>query len=101
MAVIAIAGDHLVALLDRHLHPDDHRFLADIEMAESADETHAVELAGFLLEAADQQHLAKGHEFLFLAEFRRRFGCLGSFLTRVFGMRRGVGAILFGFWGRH
>src|SRR5262245_28143881 len=36
MAVIAIAGNHLVAGLDRHLHPDDNRLLTDIEMAKSA-----------------------------------------------------------------
>ncbi len=51
MAVIAIAGDDLVALFERHLHPDDHRLLSYVEMAESADETHAVELAGLFLEA--------------------------------------------------
>ena len=38
MAVIAIGGDDLVAVGDRHLHADDHRFLADIEMAEAADQ---------------------------------------------------------------
>ena len=41
----------------RRLHADDDGFLADIEMAEAADQTHAVELAGLLLEAADQQHV--------------------------------------------
>ena len=40
------------------MHADDHRFLADIEMAEAADEAHAVHLARLLLEAADQQHVA-------------------------------------------
>ena len=43
---------------ERGLHADDDRFLADIEVAEAADQAHAVELAGLLLEAADQQHLA-------------------------------------------
>ena len=32
--------------LDRKLHADDDRFLADIQMAEAADQPHAVELAG-------------------------------------------------------
>jgi hypothetical protein len=32
--------------------PDDDRFLADIEVTEAADEAHAVELAGLLLETA-------------------------------------------------
>ena len=40
------------------LHADHDRFLADIEMAEAADQPHAVELARLLLEAADQQHVA-------------------------------------------
>ena len=44
--------------LDGRLHADHDRFLADIEMAEAADQAHAVELAGPLLEAADQQHVA-------------------------------------------
>ena len=46
--------------LSGHLHADDHGFLADIEVAEAADEPHAVELAGFFLEAADQQHVLVG-----------------------------------------
>src|SRR5688500_19948306 len=37
---------------------DDHRLLADVEMTEAADEAHAVHLAGLLLEAPDQQHVA-------------------------------------------
>ena len=64
MAMVAIAGDHLVAVLDRHLHADDHGFLADIEVAEAADQPHAVHLAGALLEAADDEHLREGVEFL-------------------------------------
>ena len=58
MAVIAIGGDDRVALLERRLHADDHRFLADIEVAEAADQPHAVHLAGALLEAPNQQHVA-------------------------------------------
>jgi hypothetical protein len=38
VAVVAIAGDDLVALLDRHLHADDDRLLADVEVAEAADQ---------------------------------------------------------------
>ena len=64
VAVVAVGGDHLVAFVQRHLHADDDRFLADIEMAEAADEAHAVELAGLLLEAADQQHVAIGGKLL-------------------------------------
>ena len=78
MAVIAIAGDDLVAGLDRHLHADHHRLLADIEVAEAADEPHAVKLAGLLLEAADQQHVAVGRELLLLVEFRHRAAASGA-----------------------
>ena len=59
VAVVAVAGDDLIALLERHLHADDDGFLADIEMAEAADQPHAVELAGLFLEAPDQQHVAQ------------------------------------------
>ena len=64
VAVVAISGDHLVARLKRHLHADDDRFLADVEMAEAADMAHAVELAGLFLEAADEQHAPIGLELL-------------------------------------
>src|SRR5690606_3095061 len=58
VTVVAIAGDDGVVVSDRRLHPDHHGFLADIEMAEPADQPHAVELARLLLEAADEQHVA-------------------------------------------
>ena len=58
MAVIAVGGDDRVALLERRLDADDDGFLADIEVAETADQPHAVELARLLLEAADQEHVA-------------------------------------------
>ena len=70
MAVIAIAGDHLIAVAGGHLHADDDRFLADIEMAEAADEAHAVQLAGLFLEAADEQHALEGGNLLLAGEFR-------------------------------
>jgi hypothetical protein len=64
VAVIAIRRDHLVALRLSHLQTDNDGFLPDIEMAETADEAHAIKLAGFLLEAADEQHVAVGAQFL-------------------------------------
>ena len=51
-------------VVERHLHADDDGLLADIEMAEAADQAHAVELARLLLEAADQQHVAIGPQQL-------------------------------------
>ena len=38
-------------------HADHHRLLADVEVAEAADQAHAVHLPGLFLEPADQQHL--------------------------------------------
>ena len=58
VAVIAVAGDDAVlARRQRRLQPHRGGFLADVEVAEPADQTQAIELPGALLEAADQQHL--------------------------------------------
>src|SRR5690606_27826371 len=62
----------LVAVLDGHGHAGDDGLLADIEMAETADEAHAVKLARLLLEAADQEHVAIGLELIILGELGRR-----------------------------
>jgi hypothetical protein len=48
----------------------------DVEMAEAADQPHAVELRRLLLEAADEQHLAVGGKLLVAAE-------RGDFLATV------------------
>ena len=68
VAVVAIGCNDLVALLDRHLHAHHHGLLADVEVAEAADEAHAVELRRLLLEAADEQHPAVGAELLVACE---------------------------------
>ena len=75
MAVVAVAGDDRVAGLQRHLHADHHGLLADIEVAEAADQPHAVHLPGLLLEAADGQHGAIGGKLLVLAEIGHRGAC--------------------------
>ena len=46
--------------------PDRDRFLADVEVAEAADQPEPVELPRALLEAADEQHLAIEFEQLVL-----------------------------------
>src|ERR1700674_4392328 len=79
MAVVAVGGDHLIAVLGGELHADDDGFLTDVEVAEPADEAHAVHLAGLFLEAADEQHLAIGTDFLLRRERlgqRARSACL-------------------------
>ena len=42
MAVVAVGGDATIAFLGSSLQPDDDRFLADIKVAEPADQAHAV-----------------------------------------------------------
>jgi hypothetical protein len=58
VAVVAVAGDDLVAGIADRVHAHGDGFLADVEVAEAADQTHAVQLAGPFLEPADQQHVA-------------------------------------------
>ena len=83
VAVVAIAGDDAVASdLHRRLQADRDRFLADVEVAEAADQAEAVELPGALLEAADEQHLLVEVEQLVL----RRLVALG--LVRAFPVGR-------------
>ena len=100
VAVVAIAGDDAV-LADRHrrLQPDRDRFLADVEVAEAADQPETVELPRPLLEAADEQHLAVELEQLVL----RRLVPLG--LRRTLDLRSccaaGTAAFLRGYAPRH
>ena len=85
MTVIAIPRDHAVLFaIERRLEPDRDRFLANIEVAEATDETQAVKLARFFLEAANQQHL--------LVEFEQ------FLLRRLIGLRL-IGPRTVGNWG--
>jgi hypothetical protein len=86
VAVVAISGDHLIALANGHLHPNDDRLLADVEVAEAADQPHAVHLARLLFEAADQQHFAIGFELFLAGEFRRRGVLSALFLPGYRGL---------------
>ena len=47
-------------------------------MAETADQAHAVELAGAFLEAADQEHVAVCLEQVFLAHLARLAAALAA-----------------------
>jgi hypothetical protein len=53
-------------------------------MAITADETHAIHLTRFFLETTDEQHVAKGGEFLLRAERGVRRGCVLSVPRRGF-----------------
>src|SRR5579864_7545697 len=75
VAVIAVRRDDAVALFCGGHDADDDRLLTDIEMAEAADEAHAVHLPRLFLEAADEQHVA-----VILQKLRRRY--LGLFELR-------------------
>ena len=75
MAVITIGGDDLVAFLQRHLHADDDSFLADVEVTETADEAHTIELACFFLETADEEHFAIGLQIGIAIELGDRALC--------------------------
>jgi hypothetical protein len=85
MPVVAIAGDLRVTLLAGHGDAGDHRFLPDIEVAEATDQAHAVHLAGLLLKAPDQQHVAISLELVVLAEL----GAIGKG-SGFCGFRRGL-----------
>src|SRR5258706_2227295 len=76
MPVVAVSRYDLIALFQGHIHANDNRFLADIEMAKAADRAHSVELPGLFLETADQQHVAQRRQFLFPGEFERGLGAV-------------------------
>src|SRR6266568_2067651 len=58
MAVLAIAGEDVVVLLQRENAADDGRFFADVEMTVAADLGLRVLLLGALLKPPDELHLA-------------------------------------------
>src|SRR5690606_27192349 len=88
MPMVAIPGDNGVALPDRRLHADHNRFLADVEMAESADEAHSVELPGLLLESPDQKHVTVVADQLVPVAGERIASPLSAFRLRSCRSRR-------------
>ena len=98
MAMVAIGRDHLVSGFQVGLHPHDHRFLTDIEMAEATDMPHAIELTGLLLKAADQQHHAEGVKPLLACESfgRRRLPLCSGRRRRLARRRAALVALHFG-----
>ena len=74
--VVTVSCYDLIALFQGHLHANDDRFLADIEMAKAADRAHAIELTGFFLKTPDQQHVAKRAQFLLAGEFQSMVGAV-------------------------
>ena len=99
MAMIAITGDHLVAIAHGELHSHHDRFLADIEVTETADQPHAVHLAGLLLEPADQKHAAERQQLLFF----RKFGNGGLIYREICARQQALRAMsrLFGLGNGH
>ena len=81
--MVAVTGDDAVLVaVERRLEADRDRFLADVEMAEPADQAEAIELPRALLETADQQHLLVEVEHLLLAR-REMLVLLKRFLQRM------------------
>src|SRR5262249_46828463 len=74
MAAIAVGGDDLIAGFEGELHAHDHGLLPDIEVAEAADQSHAVHLAGSLFETPDRQHVAIDAKLYLLAKIGRHIG---------------------------
>src|SRR5260370_18908696 len=64
--------------LARNLHGDEEALVTGVEVEEAADQPHAVELPGFLLEAADEEHPPIGVKLLLLVEFRHFRGSFGG-----------------------
>ena len=58
MRVVAIAGDHLVALSRHRLQTDNDGFLPDIEMTKTANLAHCIDLAAALFKATNARHIA-------------------------------------------
>jgi hypothetical protein len=56
--MVAIASYNLIAGLLGSLHTHHDSFLANVEMAETSNQTHAIKLASALFKAADQEHIA-------------------------------------------
>ncbi len=85
MSVIAITGDNTIFVRCGGLHADNNGFLPDIKVAETANETHAIQLTGFFFKATDQKHFTVIFEEIVTARL-------------IVGARRAA----FAFWcGRH
>src|SRR5690606_20137214 len=56
LPVLTVRAHHVVVGTERGDAPHRHRLLPDVQVAEGADLSHRVGLAGALLEAADEQH---------------------------------------------
>ena len=92
VAVIAIAGDDAVlAHGHRRLQPDRDRFLADVEVAESADQPEPVELPRALLEPADEQHLLVQLQQLVLRRLVRAWAAAAARSAARLGADDGCG----------
>src|SRR5262249_25289259 len=68
MAMIAVAGDCLIAFLCCHPDSRDDRLLAYVEMAEAADEAHSIHLPRFFFETANEQHGAQAKKLFLFGE---------------------------------
>ncbi len=86
MAVVPVAGDHLIPVINGHLHANHDGFLPDIQMAKPANQAHAIELAGLFFKSTNEKHVPEGFDFLFLGKI-----CNGRFCRFASGLALGRG----------
>ena len=89
MPMVAVGGDYLIPRLQAHLHANHDRFLADIKVAKATNQPHAVKLACFFFEPADQQHVTIGAEHFFPRQ-RWGLGFAAPFTGGFCGLGHGV-----------
>jgi len=83
VAVVAIGRNHGILFLQSGLYADHNGFLTDVEVAETADQSHTVELPCFFFETADEQHIFEILHHLFCGcDIGRRFDRLKFRLAR-------------------
>ena len=66
VAVVTVGGDHVIVGTNGRHGTSDHCFLADVEMAETADAVATlILLGGAFLETPDEEHLGQHPKLLF------------------------------------
>ena len=70
--MVAISCYHAVLTRrQRGLQPNRHRFLSDVQMAETTNKTKAIKLPCLFLKSSDKKHVAVELQKLFLVRFIR------------------------------
>ena len=72
MRMVAVGGDHVIVGLQHTHRARYHGFLPDVEVTESFDLLHAVQLSCTLLESSHEQQLFVPLQVLLFGEFAFR-----------------------------